>query len=144
MDYKNRLLDLHILLLMYIYEINDIMFFVKSYKKPCHILTSVTLLLFPLNLYTRSASFLKLVHLRSQISDVYHFYFSRLVRLWNSLPAIDITLPDHIIKHKILTICGLILKLILYLVCLAHSTCYVLAIDAPNSLAIHPALNTFN
>ena len=31
MDYKNRLLDLHILPLMYIYEINDIMFFVKSY-----------------------------------------------------------------------------------------------------------------
>ena len=54
---------------------------------------------------TISASFLKLVHLRSQISDVYHFYFACLVRFWNSLPAIDITLPDHTIKRKI-TICA--------------------------------------
>ena len=125
---------------MYIYEINDIMFFVKSYKKPLPHFDIRDFITLP----GRSASFLKLVHLRSQISDVYHIYFARLVRLWNSLPAIDITLPDHTIKRKITdTVCGLILKLILNLVCLVDSTCYVLAIDAPNSLAIHP-LNTFN
>ena len=100
MDYKNRLLDLHILPLMYIYEINDIMFFVKSYKKPLPHFDIRDFITFSTQ-STRSASFLKLVHLRSQISDVYHFYFARLVRLWNSLPAIDITLPDHTIKRKI-------------------------------------------
>ena len=66
-----------------------------------HILTSVTLLFSPLNLPDLSLFSIKLVHLRSQISDAHHFYFARLVRLWNSLPVIDITLPDHIIKSKI-------------------------------------------
>ena len=100
MDYKNRLLDLHILPLMYIYGINNIIFFVKSYKKPLPHFDIRDFITFSTQ-STRSASFLKLVHLRSQISDVYHFYFARLVRLWNSLPAIDITLPDHTIKRKI-------------------------------------------
>ena len=50
MEYKNRLLDLHILPLMYIYEINDIMFFVKSYKKPLPHFDIRDFITFPLNL----------------------------------------------------------------------------------------------
>ena len=83
-----------------IYEINDIMFFVKSYKRPLPHFDIRNFITFSTQ-STRSASFLKLVHLRSQISDAHHFYFACLVRLRNSLPAIDITLPDHIIKSKI-------------------------------------------
>ena len=100
MDYKHRLLNLHILPLMYIYELNDIMFFVKSYKKPSPHFDIRNFITFSIRL-TRSASFFKLVHLRSNTSASYQFYFARLVRLWNSLPVIDITLPDCIIKTKI-------------------------------------------
>ena len=100
MDYKNRLLNLHILPLMYVYELNDIMFFIKSYKKPSPHFDIRNYITFSTH-STRSASFSKLVHLRSNASASYHFYFARLVRLWNSLPVIDITLPDYIIKAKI-------------------------------------------
>ena len=52
--------------------------------------------------------------------------------------AIDITLSDHIIKSKITDHLWVNFKAIfdssLYHV---HSTCYVLAKDAPHSLAIH-------
>ena len=76
------------------------MFFVKSYKRLLPHFDIRNFIIFSTQ-STRSVSFLKLVHLRSQISDAHHFYFAHLVRLWNSLPVIDITLPDHIIKSKI-------------------------------------------
>ena len=63
MDYKNRLLGLHILPLMYIYEINDIMFFVKSYKRPLPHFDIRNFITFSTH-STRSASFLKLVDLK--------------------------------------------------------------------------------
>ena len=75
-------------------------FIVKSYKKPLPHFDISNLITFSTQ-STRSASFVKLVHLKSQTSDAHRFYFPRLVRLWNSLPFIDITLPEHMIKTKL-------------------------------------------
>ena len=69
---KVDLLDLHILPLMYIYEINDIMFFVKSYKRPLPHFDIRNFITFSTQ-STRSASFLKLFHLRSRIY-AHHFF----------------------------------------------------------------------
>ncbi len=101
LDYKSRLVHLHLLPLMYWYELADIMFLVKSIKNPDtrlkifeYVALSTT--------NTRSASFLKLSHHhRSRTNLSRHFYFNRVCRLWNALPPIDLNLSFHTIKAKI-------------------------------------------
>jgi len=100
-DCKNRLLKLHILPLMYIYELQDLMFFDKSYKKLSPHFDIRNFIAFP-TWSTGSASSFRLVQLRHHILAGHHSYFARLVRLWNSLLAIDITLSDYTIKTKII------------------------------------------
>ena len=101
MDYKNRLQYLRLLPLMYVYELNDLIFFVKSYKAPSSHFDIRKYISFASH-STRSSSYFKLVHMRSNTSVTHHFYFARLVRLWNSLPAIDIALPVQTIKLKLI------------------------------------------
>ena len=80
---------LKILPLMYLFELFDILFLVRNLKfsDPS----------FPLMDYirsastsTRSSSSLKLVHVHSKSTLSHHCYFSRVVRLWNALPPIDL------------------------------------------------------
>ena len=55
----------------------------------------------PLLLSTRSGSAAKLVHKFSSTSSSHHSYFCRIVRIWNSLPPIDLTLSFLSIKQQI-------------------------------------------
>ena len=96
-SYKERLEQLHLLPLMYTYELNDIIFFVKSLKSPADHFDIRRHVQFAES-STRSGTSFKLVHVKSLQSSYHHFYFNRIVRLWNYLPVIDITLPTHTIK----------------------------------------------
>ena len=99
-SYKTRLIHLNLLPLMYILELNDIMFFVKSLKAPSDYFNIYQYVHFANN-STRSASFSKLFHIRPTSSIHHHFYFSRIVRLWNHMPIIDLSLSTKRIKTRL-------------------------------------------
>ena len=50
---------------------------------------------------TKSGTSSKLVHIKALQSSHHHFYFNRIVRLWNHLPEIDTSLSIHTIKNQI-------------------------------------------
>ena len=91
LNYKDRLLSLNLLPLMYRLELNDLMFFVSSYKNPCnhfHILNFISF-----NSHnTRSSSTFKLNHHSARINVQSNSYFHRLPRLWNSFPSLTLIL----------------------------------------------------
>ena len=96
-NYKERLVALNLLPLMYVFELHDIMFFISNYKDP----TS------PVREYvsfssrnTRSGN-CKLAQSRSSNNKHRHFYFNRLPRLWNSLPIIDMSMSTTTLKKII-------------------------------------------
>ena len=89
-DYKTRLLQLSLLPLSMIYELNDICFFVKSIKQPSSSFNILNYVSFSCCNNTRSGSFLKLVQPLVLNNRHKHFFFIRIVCLWNSLPPIDI------------------------------------------------------
>ena len=90
-DYKSRLKCLQLLPLMYFFELNDIMFFIKSLHHPTEHFNIKDYFTFS-DLNTRSSTTLKLKHAfaKSLSNSSRHFYFFRLPRLWNSLPPINL------------------------------------------------------
>lgn len=100
-DYKSRLLALSILPLMMLYELYDIMFFISNVKKPSESFNILSHVSFS-TANTRSGSH-KLIHTRPISNSQRHFYFSRLVRLWNSLPIVDLSLSVETIRSKVTT-----------------------------------------
>ena len=100
LPYKLRLEQLHLLPLMYIYELNDLMFFVKFLQSPHPYFDVQKFVQFASN-NTRSAAAHKLVQCQSHTSLHRHFYFTRIVRLQNYLPVINVSLPSQIIKNQL-------------------------------------------
>ena len=102
LDYKSRLMHIHLLPLMFWYELADIMLLVKCLKNPQSRLNLTQHIVFS-STNTRSATFLKLTSCtrlrRTNLSR--HFYFNRVCRLWNALPPIDLSLSLHTLKAKI-------------------------------------------
>ena len=103
LDYKQRLHLLQLLPLMYWYEIQDILFLVNCLKSPTdhhqilqHISFSTST--------TRSAYGGKLMYNYRKYTKSRHFYYNRIVRLWNALPTIDLSLPLLSIKKIIYNI----------------------------------------
>ena len=99
-DYKSRLLSLHLLPLMYYFELCDLMFFIKNIKHPSECFNIKDYITFS-NCSTRSSAHYKLRHNQTATSSYRHFYFNRIVRLWNSLPPIDIASPLSSIRSNI-------------------------------------------
>ena len=85
---------------MYIYELNDLMFLIKSLNTPTDNFDIRNHIFFTTN-STRSGSHFKLCHSRSVTITQHHFYFNRIVRLWNYLPVIDLSSPHYVIKQKL-------------------------------------------
>ena len=89
---------------MYILELNDIMFFIKSLKHPSDHFNINDFISF-INSNTRSYSSSKLKYtpaVSSKYSNSYrHFYFQHLPRLWNSLPPIGTNASYHSIKSSL-------------------------------------------
>ena len=89
-DYKSRLKTLHLLQLMMVYELNDLSFFLKSLKSPSQSFNILDYVSFSSS-STRSFG-IKLQHQFTRNNKSCHFFFTRLPRLWNSLPPLDLDL----------------------------------------------------
>ena len=98
-NYKERLLRLKLLPLMYIYDLVDIMFFIKSVKFPSEKFNMLNFVEF-ISGPTRSAGY-KLRHMIASKYSVMNSYFYRIPRLWNSLPLIDLSQTLQTIKFKL-------------------------------------------
>jgi len=97
-DYISRLLKLELLPLMYSFELSDIMFFIKFIRNPT---TSFNIHHFvSFSTSARSQGF-KLHHNPLTTTKQWHFYFTRICRLCNALPVIDINLPIDTIRNRV-------------------------------------------
>ena len=102
-NYRSRLLQTNLLPLMYFYDLQDILYLVKCIQNPpenINLLDYITFGKTP----TRFGSKNKLQVKHTYTSNARHFYFHRVVRLWNALPYINLHLPfdkirQHIIKE---------------------------------------------
>ena len=99
-SYKASLKKLHLLPLMYVFELNDLMFFVKSLKAPTDHFNIYQHVHFTKN-STRSGAYSKLVHRKTASSTHQHFYFNRIVRLWNHMPTVDLSVSTDLIKTQL-------------------------------------------
>ena len=99
-DYKSRLVSLGLLPLMFLYELFDILFFLKCLKFPESSFVVESYVTFS-SLPTRSGSNTKLVHKYTSTSLARHSYFCRLARIWNALPPLDLSLSFSELKHQI-------------------------------------------
>ena len=89
-SYRSCLLTLHLLPLMYLFELYDIIFVIKSLKNPT---SSFNIYNF-IDFYSSSSRLShanKLIHHRSSNSTTHHFFFDRVSHLWNILPIICAT-----------------------------------------------------
>ena len=98
-NYKSRLIHLEILPLVMFFELNDVLFFVKSVKFPSPTFNILDYVSF-CNSKTWSSSS-KLKHTFSSITSSAHFYFNLLPRLWNTLPFIDLNQSVSTIKQDV-------------------------------------------
>ena len=96
-SYKSRLQQLNILPLMFIFELQDLMFLIKSLKSPTDNFSINNHITFA-SVTTRSRTHQKL---RTSTTIQCHFYFNRIVRLYNHLPVIDLSLSINTIKNRI-------------------------------------------
>ena len=84
-DYKSRLSALNLLPLMMTLELYDLSFFLKSFHSPTPNFNIMDFISFRSG-STRSSSLRKMRIPFNPSNRSRHFYFSRLPRLWNSLP----------------------------------------------------------
>ena len=99
-SYESRL-QLNILPLMFVFELQDLMFLIKSLKSPTDNFNINNYITFASGT-TRSRTHHKLVHLRTSTTIQRHFYFNRIVRLYNHLPVIDLSLSINTIKNRLI------------------------------------------
>ena len=96
-DYKTRLSSLKLLPLMYWLELQDILYLIKCFKDPSDNFNVLNFLSF-VQLKTRSTSRNKLRVNFNKTSHSHHFYFNRIVRLWNALPPLNLSLSFSTLK----------------------------------------------
>ena len=96
-SYKARLKKLHLLPLMYVFKLNNLMFFVKSLKASTDHFNIYQHVNFTKN-STRSGTSSKLTHRKPASSTHQYFYFNRIVRLWNHMPTVDLSISTDLIK----------------------------------------------
>ena len=102
-DYKVRLNELHLLPLMYWLELLDVMFLVRCLQNPSDNLELPKYITFTSSITRAGQSGNKLQFKFTRTSTVRHFYFNRVIKLWNSFPSgtIDLTLSFVTIKHHV-------------------------------------------
>ena len=103
-EYKTRLISLNMLPLMYWLDLQDLLFVTKCLQDPkdtIRIHQHVTFI----NSNTRAGSTNKLCHRFARLNSTRHFYFFRIVRLWNYIPndIMDLTLSLHTNKVRLIT-----------------------------------------
>ena len=121
LDYRQRLIELHLLPLMMEFEMADILFLVKSLKYPSDNFNIQDFVQF-CSLPTRSSTYFKLMHPFCRNADERNHFFNRIPRLWNSLPSLDLHLPLSSLKLKLREIFWI--QILIHLMN-AHTTIYV-------------------
>ena len=99
-SHKTRLLEFNLLPLIYIFDIQDILFVVKSLTSPTRNFNIINHIKFSEG-HTRSSAHDKLKHYLHTSSSNRISYFHCLPGLWNVLPVIDINLSIVTIKAKL-------------------------------------------
>lgn len=100
-DYKERLISLCLLPISMWLELQDVLFFIKCVKDPpdnFNILDYVSFC----NSSTRSSTKKKLVYNFRRTTIGRHYFFNRIVRLWNALPELDLGKSVEVLKHRIM------------------------------------------
>ena len=103
-DYKSRLIQLNLLPLMYWYDLQDLLFLIKCMKNPSDNISLVPEFISFTSANTRSGHHRKLQYHYRRTSPARHFYFNRVVKLWNTLPPINIDLSYTSIKRFLTSI----------------------------------------
>ena len=99
-DYQSRLIALHLIPLHYFFELQDVIFFISCLKHPDPSFNIYDFVSFS-SRGTRSATHTKLLLNQSSTCKSRHFYFTRLARLWNFLPPLDLSLSLTAIKNRL-------------------------------------------
>ena len=98
--YRSRLIKLKLLPLMYLFELQDILFAIKSLKTPTNQFNITSYISFN-SAITRSGSSNKLTCLHHLNNQSRHTYFHRLPGLWNAIPIINLNQSFEVIKSKL-------------------------------------------
>ena len=101
--YKERLISLHLLPLSLWFEYLDITFLINCLKNPSDHYFNIHDYVQFISSNTRSSSSskLKCTLSRSSNNHINFFYFNRVVKLWNTLPIIDLSLSFLTIKKNL-------------------------------------------
>ena len=101
-DYRSRLLSLNMLPLMYWLDLQDIVFLVKCLKDPNDTFDIYQYITF-VSSNTRAGTSNKLSHKFTRQNSTRYFYFTRIVRLWNSIQNGILDLILSLKTNKIIT-----------------------------------------
>jgi len=132
-NYKTRPINLNLLPLMYQLDLYNILFFIKSFQ---NITASFNIRNYVgfCQLSTRSSASNKLQHVFSSTNKQSNFYFSRLLRIYNSLPVLDLNQPFTRIKPYLKNFSGNTSQTISILMIL---TLYIPFARVPSAQIIH-------
>ena len=101
-NYKIRLQRLHLLPLMYWLELQDLLYLIKNLQYPSVSLNIYNHVSFVASKTRRNHLMLKYKHTKSSIAR--HFYFNRVVKLWNAVQPVDLNQSFHTIKHHLINL----------------------------------------
>ena len=103
LDYKGRLTALQLLPLMYYYDLQDLLFLIKCLLSPPDNFNILQYISFSSH-GTRSTTAGKLKVNYRRTSTTWHFYFNRVVTLWNAVPpsCLDLTFTYNTIRRRLL------------------------------------------
>ena len=100
--FKDRLLDLKLLPLMYISKQQDILFAIQSLKFPTnHNHFNINNVISFNSSTTRSGASYKLLIPQHLNNTAQHSYFHHLPSLWNAMPIMDMNLSYVTLKYKL-------------------------------------------
>lgn len=99
-NYRTRLLSLNLLPLSYWLELQDILFLVKSLQNPQDNFNILDYIHFTTN-HTRASTTKKLSYRFQRTTIGRHYYFNRIIRLWNFLPEINLLKSFETIKFNL-------------------------------------------
>ena len=104
MNYKSRLLNLKLLPITLFLEVQDILLFIRLIQDPPDNLPITDFVFLDSSTHSSSKGKIRssLPPPKSAVSN--HFYFNRIIRIWNSLPFLDLDSSYSSLKKQIYTI----------------------------------------
>ena len=102
-SYKSRLINIKLLPLMYWLELQDVLFLVKCLQGTTDNFNIHDFIPAPSSSHrpTRASQSGKFKHKLCRTVAGHQFYLNRIIRLWNALPQIDLSLSFQSVKHFI-------------------------------------------